>query len=454
MLTALWRTSRTTWRGALVCVAVVCAATSGAVQADAQVLPSVERAQLPNGIALVFRSNPAAESVAISAFVNIPASCETQQTAGIRSLTQAMLLHRRAGPDHTGPVEELSQYGAVVGQSVHPDCTQVSVVALAEYADECLRPLREILFGSEFDWTHFRAERVAHAKEIERLEENGLAYAAYLAYAYMFAGTSCAWPAAGTRLGIQRTRQAEVTRFYKRYYRPNRTVLAISGPMEFAECRAAVEHAFGAVLPGPDEQASGDDERLPDREPLYIHRPWPSENAAILMLTRAPGPSDPRYPAIEVLTAVLGGGQGGVLWQTLRAEKALVYAVDAVVSASDVCGTLQIAATCDAARAGDVYVAIRDEIASLQKSPPSSKQVGRAISYLAGRYFLNQQRNLHATGLMGRFELLAPGGGPELLEATFDRIGQVTPEQVQKAAQECLTPAVWVQVGGLPPTGQ
>ena len=65
MLTGLWRTSRTGCRCALVCVAVVCAATSGVVQSNAQVLPSVERAQLSNGIALVFRSNPAAESVAI-----------------------------------------------------------------------------------------------------------------------------------------------------------------------------------------------------------------------------------------------------------------------------------------------------------------------------------------------------------------------------------------------------
>lgn len=420
---------------------------------DAEGLPRVERARLSNGMTLLFRRNSAAETVAISAFADVPAFCETQHTAGIRSLTQAMLLHRPSDAGGVGPVDELSQYGAVVGQSVHPDCTQVSVVALAEYTDECLRPLREILFGADFDWTHFMAERVAHAKEIERLEENGLGYAAYLAYAYMFAGTSCAWPAAGTRLGIKRTRQAEVRRFYERHYRPNRTVLAICGPMEFAECRASVERAFGGVLPGADEQASSKQD-LPDREPLYIHRPWPSESAVIFMLARAPGPSGPRYPGLEVLAAVLGGGEGSVLWQTLRAEKALVYAVDAHVSTSEVCGTFEIAATCDAARAGEVYTAIRDEIAALQKSPPSSKQVGRAISYLAGRYFLNQQRNLHAAGLMGRFEVLAPGGGPELVEATFRRISQVTPSQVQKAAQESFAPAVWVQVGGLPPTGQ
>jgi len=437
----------------LVCVAVALTARCQAVPLPVEKLPFVERARLTNGMTLLFRRNPAAETVAFSAFVNIPAFYETQNTAGIRSLTQAMLLHRPADADGVGPVDRLSQYGAVVGQSVHSDCTQVSVVALAEYANECLEPLREILFGSEFDWTHFTAERVAHAKEIERIEENGLGYAAYLAYDYMFAGTAYGWPATGTRLGIKRTRQGEVRSFYERNYHPNRMILAVCGPMEFAECQASVESAFGGVLPGAGVEISGK-QRFADREPLYIHRPWPSESAVIYMLARAPGPSDHRYAVIEVLAAVLGGGEGSVLWRELRGEKALVYAADAHVSRSQLCGTFEIAATCDAARAGEVYAAVRDEIASLQKSPPSRKQVDRAISYLAGQYFLNQQRNLHAADLIGRFEVLAAGGGPELVEDTFHRVSQVTPAQVQKAAQEYLVPAVWVQIGGLPPTGQ
>ncbi len=418
-----------------------------ATAADAQSLPQTHRVRLDNGLTLLFRQNPAAQTVAIAAFVRAPASCETAQTAGIRSLVQGMLLHRPPGPEATGPVQQLAEYGAVIATSVQADCTEVMVAGLAEYFDRCLPALREILFGPEFDWQQLATERSAQMQLLKATQESGVAYASYLAHARLFAGTPCAWPAAGTRRSLERLRQADVRRLYERYWRPNNVVLAVCGPMEFQQCRRQVEAVFGNVLPGAD--ARQEELRLADREPIYIHRPWPTDNAVVLMLCRAPRPGEEKYAPAQVLAAVLGGGQGSLLWQALREDQALVYGVEANVTTSNICSALQIAATCDAVRAGEVYGIIRDQISALRSAPPRQEQVDRAVSYLTGSYLLSQQSNLHAANLMGMFEIVGPG--PELQANILEQIKGVSPAQVQQAAASCMKPAMWVQVGGAPP---
>jgi len=419
------------------------------VVAEAQSLPQTQRLRLDNGLTLLFRQNPAAQTVAIAAFVRVPASCETAQTAGLRSLVQSMLLHRPPGARATGPVEQLARYGAAIATSVEADCAKVMVAGLAEYFEECLPPLRAILFGPEFDWEQLAAERTAKLHLLNATEESGVAYASYLAYARLFAGTPCAWSVAGTRQSLRHLREADLRRLYERYWRPNNVVLTICGPMQFEQCRRQVESVFGNLLPGVEVRQ--DEVRVGDREPIYVHRPWPTDNAVVLMMCQAPRPGEQQYPAAQVLAAVLGGGQGSLLWQALREDQALVYGVEADLTTSNTCSALQIAASCDAVRAGEVYGIIRDQISALQAAPPTQEQVDRAVSYLTGNYLFSQQSNLYAADLMGVYEIIAAGHGPELQASIMEQIRGVSPLQVRQAAVSYTQPAIWVQVGGAPP---
>jgi len=177
-----------------VAVAACVAAAFAPAVVHAQPLPQTRRVQLDNGLTLLFRHNPAAETVAIGAFVKVPASCETAETAGIRGVVQSMLLHRPAEADRADPVQQLAEWGAVVSQSVQFDCTQLRLLTLAEHFDKSLLPLREILMGARFNWSELAAVRAAQQQMLVAAEETSVAYASQLGFSHLFSGTPCAWP--------------------------------------------------------------------------------------------------------------------------------------------------------------------------------------------------------------------------------------------------------------------
>ena len=164
----------------------------------------------------------------------------------------------------------------------------------------------------------------------------------------------------------------------------------------------------------------------------------------------APTPDQDAYAASQVLAAVIAGGQGSLLWQALRDSEPLTYAVDAMVNASSVAGTLQVVCICDAAEAVRVSEIVDSQIDALRTIVPSEKQVANAIGYIVGRYLSQQQSNLEAAVAIGQLEAMVPNKGLELHANMLRQIRSVTPVQVQQAAQLCAANAIMVQVGGTP----
>ena len=410
------------------------------------------RWRLDNGMTVLFRHNPVSQTVAMAAFVRVPVTAERADQAGIRHLVQSMLVYRSPEIEDLDPVQQLGRHGAVVATFVDYDSTQVTVAGLAEYFDSYLPPLRDILFGEQFAWEHFGPVRAAGHSMLQASRENAVGLAVELAHERLFAGmpgNRLLYGLYGTEASLQRLRQADVRIFHAQYWRPNNVVLSISGPMTADQCHRQVEAAFALTLPG----VATDLLQSPSQEApsAYVYRPWPTPSAVLLMLGRAPAPWHESYAATQVLTAIIGGGQGSLLWQALRENEPLAYAIDAVLSTSSVASTLQIVAVCEAAQAQKVSEIVSSRIKALRDAPLSNEQVAAAIGYIQGRYLSQQQSNLEVALAMGRLEAMAPDRGLELHTEISRQIRGVTPRQVQDAARFCTTNAVLVQLGGVPP---
>lgn len=406
------------------------------------------RWRLDNGMTVLYRYNPVSQTVAMAAFVKVPVTAERADQAGIRHLVQGMLVYRAPEAGSFDPIEQLGHFGAAAATFVDYDSTQVTVAGLAEHFDSYLSPLRDILFGEQFAWEHFNSIRATAASMLEASRENAVGFAMELAHERLFSGAAGSRPLYGTEASLRRLRQADVRKFHAEYWRPNNVVLSISGPMPVEQCHRQVDAAFARTLPGVvREFADAPSSGVP---PGYVYRPWATANAAIFVMGLAPTPDHDIYAASQVLAAVIAGGQGSLLWQALRDSEPLAYAVDAMIEASSVAGTLQVVCICDAVEAVRVSEIVASQIDALRATAPSEKQVANAIGYIEGRYLSQQQSNLEAAVAMGRLEAMVPNKGLELHANMLRQIRSVTPVQVQQAAQLCAANAIMVQVGGSP----
>ncbi len=412
-------------------------------------LPVPERVVLSNGLTVVYRHNPVGQTFGFAAAIRASAGCETERTAGVRALTLGMMTHRPAGEDGLTPSAHVAMTGAVVGTSVDTDAMRVTAVGLAENFGKCLPALRDIIFSAEFDWSALEVVRASLQHELSVTSEDEVAYAEMMARAYLFTGTGCAWPVAGTEQSLARLTPSRVRRLHEELVRPQNVVLSVSGPMEREEVMGLISREFGAILPGvPSLSVSI---ASPDRDSILLHRPWPSSNAVFLMMCRAPELGDVSSAATDVLCAILGGGEGSALWRRLRRDLALAYSVDCHRNATADCATIELLAICRASDTGQVYGALLDLITDAQKNPPDENDLERAKNWLRGRYIFSQQSNLDFAIRAGTAELLMPGVGATYGDSLLEAYESVTAQEVQEAALAWTSRAVWVQLNGLPP---
>src|SRR5262249_14009413 len=125
----------------------------------------------------------------------------------------------------------------------------------------------------------------------------------------IFGPNPYAWDSIGLKEGLERADRNAVLAHYRRFYVPGGMVLAVSGRVKSPEVVAQAERLFGAMPAGTAPVADPPKPPAPagSRDALNV----PGAQAQIVMGRLAPALTDPDYPAVKVLSSILGGGMAG-----------------------------------------------------------------------------------------------------------------------------------------------
>jgi zinc protease len=251
--------------------------------------------------------------------------------------------------------------------------------------------------------------------------------------------------------GVRALTLADVRAYYQRVFRPDLTTVVVIGRVAPDQARATIEKYFGdwsaagakpdTDLPpvpvnGPSQVAVPDRSRVQDS--VFL--------AQNLALTR----SDPDYYALELGSAVLGGGFYSTrLSIELRKKTGLVYSVGSTLQAGRTRGVYFIHYACDprnVARAAGIAV---QELRSMQEDLIDPGELLRAKALLLRRVPLSESSiEGIARGILERRELDLP-----LDEATVasHHYLELSPADVKAAFLKWMRPNDLVRVTEGPP---
>ncbi|WP_413334383.1 M16 family metallopeptidase [Brevibacterium sp. GP-SGM9] len=139
----------------------------------------------------------------------------------------------------------------------------------------------------------------------------------------------------------------------------------------------------------------------------------------------------------SVLLTMLGGGMSSRLFQSVREERGLAYAVNCVASQFTDFGTFGIYAGCTAENAQAVVDLALTEWERLAQTAPSRAELDEIVSQLSGSMVLGLESSAARMNRLARSEIF---GLP--LEDPFDlieRVRSVTAEQVSTMAGELFS---------------
>lgn len=266
----------------------------------------------------------------------------------------------------------------------------------------------------------------------------------------------------GEKADLLTIQRDDLYQHYRRFYCPANAVVALAGDFNSAEMLEQLEKIYGGLPAGNLPLHPAQPEPAPQAE-QRLEVSGPGDTAYVQIDYRAPAAADRDFFLMSVLDSLLTGpsslnmfGGGGISNKTSRMYRALVEREISVSIGGGMQATIDpytysLAATVHPLRKpGDVLKAIDQEILKVQSELVSPAEIARAVKQARALFAYGSENITNQAFWLGYADMFADYSW---FEQFVERLEQVTPEEVQRAAQTYLNPARRV-VGYYLPTGE
>lgn len=242
-------------------------------------------------------------------------------------------------------------------------------------------------------------------------------------------------PVIGTEDDIRAFSLDSTRSFWEAHYRPRNGVLAIVGNVEPAGARQAAERWFSDIPDkGPASVRAATPELPPRRVDTYLEDAV--EDWTVYLTWPGPERFSADEAALETLMAVLSGGRGTRLDDTLYYKGGLATEVWAAFYGGDIGGPIIISAVAPKPKLTKLTKKIEAEIAGIIAHPPTEAELQRARVALSSQ--LQDQLEEPAGRANWLADCQAAFGHPDCMAELWTRYQKVTSADVVAVAQRWL----------------
>jgi zinc protease len=407
-------------------------------------LPAVVRETLPNGLRLLLVEDHELPQVQFRAIVKGGRVAEPKGKAALAELFGEV---QRTGGTKTMTGDQadelLERLGASVEAGVGEAFGEVSGKSLVENVDTVLPVFADFLMVPAFApdkidlaKTHLKsaiARRNDEVQSISQREIRKLIFGADSPYARQYEYDD-----------VDALTQADLIAFHAKYYRPDATILAVWGDFQAAEMKARLAKVLGSWQP-KDGSSTRPVFSLPTLPPPaasvnYIEKK-DVEQTFIVMGHLGLRLDDPDYPALNLLSEILGGGFSSRIFVSVRTTKGLAYSAGCSMSpAYDHLGTFSFFTSTKPASTSEAISTILDEIKKIREAPVTEAELRRAKEGYLNSYAFEYDSIGKIVNRLAVYDFF--GYPADFNVKLRDAIEKVTRDDILRAAKKHLKPEV------------
>jgi predicted Zn-dependent peptidase len=427
----------------------VAAAASVAVAAvaavgSASLSDPLEQTDLPNGLRIVTETMPEARSVTLGAWVRVGGRDEPDELSGASHFLEHLLF--KGTEDRSA--REIAEAVDAVGGEMNAFTAREHTAYYARLPHQQLALgvglLGDVLTAPALRSGDIEAERQVIVEEILMNLDSPEDRAHTLLAKALYGGHPLGRDVLGEMATIEAMGRDEIDGFFRRWYRPRTMVLAAAGRLDHAEVVDAAAAAFagleGGVLPErtpPEAISASVAVEEDDTEQAHLCLGW-----------RALHADDDRRYAMAVANQVLGGGMASRLFQEVREERGLAYAVYSHPSSYSDSGSLTVYCGTAPKRAAETLRVVDGVVEGLRADGITEAELAVAAGYLEGSLLLGLEDSGGRMGRLGR--TLAQRGRATPVEEHLDGIRRVTRADVHEVLRHVFDgPRALAAVGPL-----
>lgn len=324
---------------------------------------SVEVTRLPAGLIVVTDAMPHLQTAALGVWVGSGSRDEQPDEHGISHLLEHMAFKGTSRRTARQIAEEIEAVGGDLNAATSIETTSYYARVLRDDVPLALDVLSDILADPSFDPDELRREQNVIVQEIGAAEDTPDDLIWDKLQETAFPGQPIGRSILGTPVTVRSFDRTRLATYLARNYRAPDMVVVAAGAVDHDAVAAEVERRFasftGSAAPVPEPARFVGGSRIETRELEQVH---------IALAMQGLPQRDPNLFSLQVFTSVLGGGMSSRLFQEVREERGLCYAIYAFHSPYSDTGTFGLYAGTDAADVAELMQVVVSEINAAAES--------------------------------------------------------------------------------------
>ena len=403
-------------------------------------IPEIPVYQLPNGIKLYLLENHELPLVGGFALVRTGGLFDPADKNGLAQITGSVMrtggTKAKTGDEIDVQVENLA---ASVESGIGLTSGRVSFNCLRENTDEVMAVFRDVLTAPEFRQDKLDLLKSQMRGSIARRNDDAAGIAGR-EFSNLIYGKKTPYGSEMEYADLDRIRSEDVIGFYKRYFFPANTVIAIQGDFSAAEMKAKVEQLFaGWNVKQPPVPLFPQVEGTP--APGIFLAAKNDVTQTFFEIGHLGGIfREKNYPALEVMSDILGGGFSSRLFRKVRTELGYAYSIGASWGANfDHPGIFRVSGSTKSANTVDAIRAVNEEIEKMRTAEVTDQELETAKETAINSFVFNFDSPGKTLARIVTYDYY---GYPKDFIFEFQKsIEKVTKADVLRAAKESIKPA-------------
>ena len=400
-------------------------------------IPAAVETRLANGLGIAIVHDARLPMVSFRLAFHGGDSSDPAEMPGLSDMMAHLLTEGTANRTSLQIAEEVERVGATLSVSSTSDFATIGASSLAVYVDEILELIADVTLQPSFPQNEIDLAR-ENTKQMliqQRAQPNFLASERV---AQVMFGQHPYARISPTPTSLDAMTRDKFTDFHRRSFRSDNAVLVIVGDVDPNEMAAKIEALFGQWTSGSITQPSFPATPARNARVLYvIDRPGSAQSNIVIANAGITRTSTDYFPMLLMHT-ILGANASSRLFMNLREEKGYTYGAYSSLDARRLAGTFRATAEVRTPVTGASLHEFFFELNRIRDERVPDQELQNAKSYLMGVFPIRIETQ---DGLIDQLTSVKMFDLPDNYLHTYrDRVNAVTAEDVQRVAQQHVTP--------------
>ncbi|HEY6448770.1 MAG TPA: pitrilysin family protein [Acidobacteriaceae bacterium] len=396
---------------------------------------NIRRTTLPSGLIVLTERMEHVRSVAMGVWMRAGSRHEVPELNGISHFVEHMVFKGTKSRSAQRIAREVDAIGGNLDAFTGKETVCFNVKVLDEHVPTALDVLSDLVLNPVFATEEILRERGVILEEIKMDEDNPDTLVHEIFTQSFWKDHPLGKPILGTRETVRSFEQNTLLRFFEQSFLAGNMVFSAAGNLEHDSFVELVSHHFSSLAPG----MSTSDTVAPTVTPrINLRNKKSLEQVQLCLGVPAPPVTDSSRYTTLILNTLLGGGMSSRLFQTVREERGLVYAIYSDLNPYRDTGSLCVYAGTSSDRALQVIDLIMEEFRRLKSEPLQPGELRRAKDQLKGNLLLSLESSMSRMSNLARQQMYFERffGLEEILE----KVEGVSEEQVMEMATQLFQP--------------